>query len=155
LSKRVNALGQLEGIVTAIDLLQYMEHEDLPEDEFDFYVPAGPTATINSNGDMVVPLESFDDINVDDELFAVLGYSVRTGRVAVELVNGDQELPVGARAAHVVTNRLVIPAKDFLEHHRISCNDVKPLRVSSDRKNGFVVFSVKELIKPWIPVFAR
>jgi len=136
----VEAHNRLRGIVSTIDLLLCLASED---DEFEFFAPRSDShrASFDSTGTLVISRGAADGIEVDQPLFAILGYSRSTSRIAVRLLDDTQASAGGAHVVSVTQHDIKIRAREFVEHFGIRLTDV--FHVETDDLRDLLVLTPK------------
>jgi hypothetical protein len=131
-------------MLSVVDLLHHIATDSAPEEnsaeEYEFY---RPPAILDENGTLVVPMDGLGIVEGDGkQLFARLGYQSPSCRLAVELFTDEQ--PAGALPVRVSDNRMVIEAKEFVEHNNIEYSG--PFKFMDDDESGYIVLSPAQLV---------
>lgn len=135
----------LVGLLSSVDLLEFVGRNHLPEPEEEFSVFM-PPAFLGEDDNFVIPIGYFPQQNGPEETLAVLAYAKQSKRIGVKVFRRGEEGEdlLGARPATVTDKFVSIPAKDFLEHHGLNIRG--PLEVSRNAKTGYFVLS--PVLKP-------
>ena len=131
---------RLIGLLTGIDLLEFVGRNQLPEPEEEFQVFM-PPAFLSEDNQLRLPVTYFPAHRTDRELFAVLAYATRSKRMGVKLLPGGQDKgkTQGARPATVSGEHVHVQVGDFLEHYGLKIHG--SLEVAEDAKSGYFVLS--------------
>jgi len=132
--------NRLQGIVSTIDLLLCLAKSD---DEFQFFMPAldGHRAFFDSTGTLAIARPAVDDIQADQTLSAMVGYSLATGRIAVKLLGNLSSAAEGALPVCVTDQFFKIDAKEFVSHFGI--RPTEHYRVENDEHRDLLILTPK------------
>ena len=129
--------GLLVGVLSSTDLLTSVACNQLPTalDKFERFIPP---ALISDTGNIHLPRGYGGELKFDT---AVLSYAKATKRIGLKLFlkGKDDESLNGARRVNLTDEHVVVPAKDFLDYHRIMFRG--ELDVTEDERNHYFILS--------------
>lgn len=136
----VDGDNRLVGLLSSVDLLEFVGRNHLPEPEEEFHVFM-PPAFLSKDDEFVIPLGYFPELEEREEALAVLAYARQSKRIGVKVFRRGQEGEQlqGARPATITDKYVSIPARDFLDHH--SLNIRGPLEVSQNKQTGYFILT--------------
>ncbi|MHC4177927.1 MAG: CBS domain-containing protein [Planctomycetota bacterium] len=131
---------RLIGLVTAVDVLEFVGRNQLPEPEEEFRVFM-PLALLSEDHELQLPVTYFPGAAKEREILAVLAYATRSKRMGVKLLPGGQENSSisGARPTTVSDGHISIQVGDFVEHYGLGIHG--SLEVAEDPGTGYLVLS--------------
>jgi len=136
----VDAARRVVGILSSVDVLSYVarNHESISADAFVQFVPV---AFLSEDGNLSLPKGYLRDLKFDS---AVLAYAADSKRIGVKLFLKEKGKEInGARPVGLTDEHAVIPAKDFLDYHRVHFRG--EFDVTKEEKTDYLVLSPRSL----------